>query len=309
MYRKTTRFYFIILSLFALISQPTLAVKPDMQPSHSPMSLEHGDWTFSGLVSDEYGERFAYFFQVKRDGTVFDSVAMLFNAQTKELMFKQHNQAEIRQPKPFHWYIGRAFLQFNPINDVWSFGVKTEDKNGFNFKADMLKQSSQMTQKLRRGLSFVVEQTGQLNGYIHAKSEKQSYFVTAKNTWFRRLWLTDDKAQAYEVMGILCRFEDDSGFYSMNTLAPDAVQGALAGWLDAQGKPETVSQFVRARRSKDTWDIHILSPKTDLTLANGSRCEGVLAGFVTNKSLSGFCTLQNNLLQQEAPTEVAVKDQ
>ena len=97
-------------------------------------------WVFSGLVTNENGEPYNYYFQMQRKDNQFQHVAMLMDSQTKKLLLFDESDATLSHFVTTNWHVGEAFMQFNPINNSWVFGVKTKANKGFNFKVDMLGQ-------------------------------------------------------------------------------------------------------------------------------------------------------------------------
>lgn len=267
-----------------------------------PVESTDANWVFSGMVADESGDRYAYFFQMQRHGNDFHSIAALFDAQSKAMVLMDEGDANITDPERNNWHTGHSFLRFNAINDSWIFGIKTVDKKGFNFKVDMLNQPEHnpVAQGLRAGVDVIVSQTGQLNGHVQVDDEQNEQFVTEKNAWFRQIWLSNPQPQRHQLSSVLCRFNDGSGFYSMNMLEPDAVRGSVAGWFDTHGLPSTMSQFIHVKETPDgAWHIRVTSPKLHLTLSDAIKQHSVVAGFVTEKDNQGFCVLNKDAMGEE----------
>ncbi|MDP3704924.1 MAG: hypothetical protein Q8R24_03305 [Legionellaceae bacterium] len=261
-----------------------------------PTESTHANWVFSGMVVNESGENYNYFFQIQRDEHDFHATVALFDAQTKKVILQEDSHARIDEPNLYNWSVGRAFLRFNAINDSWVFGLKDQTKLGFNFKVDMLNQPEHnpVTQYFRHGISFVVVQTGQLNGHLHDAEKEQ--FVTSKNAWFRQIWLTNTKDTPHQLNGLLCRFNDGSGIYSMKVLQSDSLRGAVAGLFDAQGASTAISQFIHIEQQDSSWLIRITSPKMHLVLKDIMKQNEVVAGFVSEKDTHGFCMLSQDAM-------------
>lgn len=279
--------------------------EPVEQAGFLPAESTHANWIFSGMVTDESGERYAYFFQMQRHGNDFHSIAALFDAQSKALVLMDEGDANITEPERNNWHTGHSFLRFNAINDSWVFGIKTLDKKGFNFKVDMLNQPEHnpVAQGLKAGVDVIVSQTGQLNGHVRVGNESTEQFVTAKSAWFRQLWLSNPQIQSHQLSSVLCRFNDGSGFYSMNMLEPDAVRGAVAGWFDAKGEPSAMSQFINVKETPDgSWHIRVTSPHLQLTLSDAIKQRSVVAGFVNEKDNQGFCVLNQDAMGDDKIT-------
>lgn len=266
-------------------------------PVFSPSQSTEANWVFSGIVNNENGEQYAYFFQMQRHANAFHAVSALFDAQSKALISMDDGDALISDPEHYNWQVGRSFLRFNAINNSWVFGMKTPDKKGFNFKVDMLNQPKDgpVAQNLRDGVAFITSQTGQLNGHIQVGVVSDEQFVTAKHAWFRQIWLTDPQDKPHHLSSVLCRFEDGSGFYSMKMPEPDATRGASAGWFNAEGAPAAMSQFIRVNEAEDgAWHIRIASPMMHLVLSDSLKQRAVVAGFVAEKDKQGFCMLSED---------------
>ncbi|MDA9272001.1 hypothetical protein N9Q05_01280 [bacterium] len=300
----------LITGLLYIVSGALYAVEPVEPTIFSPADATHVNWVFSGIVANEAGENYDYLFQMQRDGHVFHVIVALFDAQNKSPLIQVDDVATIDDPSTYNWHVGHAFMQFNPINASWIFGVKDQDKKGFNFKVDMLRQTDQgpIAQNLRQEIEFVVSQTGQLNGHIQTGIEGKEQFVTAKNAWFRQIASTAKQSavlskeletadKVHQLQGVLCRFDDGSGFYSMNMFETDAQQGAVAGWFDAMGAPSAMSQFINVKQDIDgPWHIRIASPSIHLILTDSIKQNAVVAGFVAEKDKQGFCMLSEDAI-------------
>ena len=269
------------------------------QTGFLPAESTHANWVFSGVVANENGDNYAYFFQMQRQENKFHVIAALFDAQTKALVLQDEGDATLDDALSYNWHVGHSFLRFNAINDSWIFGVKTPEKTGYNFKVDMLNQPdhNHVKQGLRTGVEFIASQTGQLNGHIQFGPLQADQFVTAKSAWFRQVWLTNPQETMHPLTSVLCRFNDGSGFYSMNMTAPDAVRGAVAGWYDAMGMSLAMSQFTNVKQDIDgLWHIRIASPAVHLVLSDSLKQDAVVAGFVTEKDKQGFCMLNHDVV-------------
>ncbi len=285
--------------LFCCLSHALCAGVAEELTHFLPTDVTHVHWIFSGVVTNEQGEQYGYFFQMERDGTAFHSTAALFDAQTKSVVFQDENRSTLDNPLPYRWQVGHSFLRFNPINDSWVFGVKTEDKKGFNFKIDMLNQPDNhpMEEGLRPGMAVVVSQTNSLNGHIRLGDGREEQFVTAKHAWFRQMWMTTIQEESHPVSGVLCHFDDGSGFYSVNLPESDAVRGAMAGRFDTKGSPAEMSQFIHIKQLPEgPWDIDVPSPNLHVVLSEYIKQNSVIAGFVTGGVAPGFCLLSDDTL-------------
>ncbi len=289
----------LLVSLLLLISSAN-ASEEKPQDNLTPTDSMHANWVFSGLVTNENGDNYGYFFQIQRDGLQFHSLAALFDSETKKIVLLDESQAVIPDPTTYNWHVGRAFLRFNPINDSWIFGLQNKDKKGFNFKVDMLKQpeNKPVSQSLRIGVELLVSQTSHLNGHIQIGDDRKEQFVTAKNAWFRQLSLTEQHSKGHPFTGVLCRFNDGSGFYSVNMSELDALRGAVAGWQDEQGLSTIMSQFISVTQEPNgPWHIRVAAPNLHLIVSDLIKQDPVVAaGFVSASKNPGFCMLSKGLI-------------
>ncbi len=290
-----------LVFLLLVVFGQALAEEPE-SPHFLPTTSTDASWVFSGVVSNEQGEQYGYFFQMERKGDKFRSHAALFDVQTKHLILQDEGEAELTKSPSNRWYVGHAFLQFNPINDSWVFGVKKADKTGFNFKVDMLKPAEALPagQDLRPGVGVLVSQAHSLNGHIYTPNGAKEEFVTAKHAWFRQMAVTEKRADSPPVKGILCRFSDDSGFYSVNLPAADAIRGAMTGRFDAEGIPAPMSQFVHVEAlSDEKWTIRVPSPNQKVTVSHFLKASQVVAGIAEVEGRVGFCVLSEDTVGTE----------
>lgn len=290
----------LFVSLILLVAGYVYAEATTIQNSFLPTDSAHANWVFSGLVTNESGDNYGYFFQLQRNGLQFNSLAALFDAQSKTVILLDESEATISDPATYDWHVGHAFMRFNPINDSWIFGLQNNDKKGFNFKVDMLKEpaNNPVAQELRSGVELLVSQTSRLNGHIQIGGESKEQFVTAKNAWFRQLSLTEQPSKGHPFTGVLCRFNDGSGFYSVNMNESDALRGAVAGWQDGQGISAMMSQFINIQQAPEgPWHIRIASPSLHLILSDFIKQDPtVAAGFVAEGTAPGFCMLSKGLI-------------
>ncbi len=258
-------------------------------------------WVFAGIVTNESGERYNYYFQMQRKNAQFHAIAALIDGQSKQVLLFEENEATIVEPDAQNWHVGNAFMQFNPINDSWVFGIKNKENKGFNFKIDLLEQAASIPvkQDLRSGVQLLVKQTSRLNGHLQMGELGKDQFVTAAKAWFKQVWVSQPQDTLHPLTGVLCQFNDGSGFYAVNLQEPDALRGAIAGWRDGQGKAIAMSQFISVKETKKggVWHIRIPSPKTRLTLqdtlANKNEKHHLIAGLIEGE-VPGFCTISRD---------------
>ena len=309
-----------LFACFALLATSYVGAQPiaetEVKPEETKQALSstalQADWVFSGMVTNESGERYNYYFQMQRDNNQFHAIATLIDGQTQKVLLFEEAITTIEQPAVSNWQVGRAFLQFNPINNSWVFGVKTKAQKGFNFKVDMLKQAGNTPtiQDLRSGIELLVNQTGRLNGHLQTGEDSKEQFVTAQKAWFRQIWVSKPQESLHPFIGILCQFNDGSGFYSVNLQEPDALRGAVAGWRNIEGKAVSMSQFVTLQEEKEgVWHIRIASPKVRLSLQNAlaenDNQHQLIAG-LTDGMMPGFCTISKDKIGQQQPGAGAV---
>lgn len=283
------------LPLIILIS-PTCFAEEEAkeQANFEPTPASYANWIFSGIVTNESGESFGYYFQMQRENTTFHATTAVFKEEDKAIVLQEEAFADLNETKNYNWRVGKTFLKYNPINGSWIFGFKTKDKKGFNFKVDMLDQEGKVPENkvLRSGGELVINQTSRLNGHIQLPTEEKEQFVTAKSAWFRQVAFTKEPTNKDPLSGVFCRFNDNSGFYSVNLKAKDALQGAVTGGCDANGASSLISQFIRVKEAKEgVWLIQSKAPAKRLTLQQGKEQNTIVAGFVSDGKLNGFCMI------------------
>ena len=290
------------VSLFFLSSVLNATGVDAISPDGKYAESINGSWTFSGLVNSENGDKYGYFFEMQRQGVEFQTKAALIDSQTNQLVFYYEANESIKQTEPLNWRVGKSFLRFNPINDSWIFGVRKKDKQGFNFKVDMMKQdkvNAQETLVLRPGVKLQALQTSQLNGHIQLADREQ--FVTASRAWFGKLELSGEQKKAHDISTTFCRLSDENGFYSANLKEKDATSAAVAGWLDPTGNRVKMSQFVSVKTfDKDQCEVRVGLPKLNIKLLNTLKSDTahVIAGFA-RENKGAFCFVTEQLFKEQ----------
>lgn len=287
------------------VSGGVFAEIPKESTHFVPTDSVEARWAFSGVVDGEAGEQYGYFFQMDRLNHTFHSRAALFDVQTKAVLMQDEGEAEIADPSMYRWQVGHAFLQFNSITDSWVFGFKQANKVGFNFKVDLLQPSEALPteQHVRSGISVLVSQTNSLNGHIKSHDGRDERFVTAGQAWFRQTSVTKPQLSAHVVKGVLCRFGDSSGFYSVNLPEEDALGGAMAARFDAKGVPGLMSQFIQVEtRADGAWGIHVSSPEQHVLVATLMQQDAIIAGIAEVGEKTGFCLLSEDTLGRQDDT-------
>jgi hypothetical protein len=293
----------LLLSAIVLLCGFTYAAEDADHTVLLPPAPVYGTWAFSGVVSNESGDNYGYLFEMKREGDNFKAMTVLFDAQTKKIVFSEESEAVIAESTPYNWRIGPSFLRFNAITNSWVFGLKLKDNKGFNFKVDMLKRSDSLpvVQSVRPGIQLLANQATHLNGHIQIDADEKEEFVTAKNAWFRQIWFVEHYNKPLAFSGILCQFNDGKGFYSLKMNDKPIFHLGMAKWFEEPGVSNDIPQFVTIKQNKPGYsDIYLTSPKLHLVLGDDFKNNWVTAGFVTTGK-PGFCVL----LKEELGTKNA----
>lgn len=313
--------YLLTISLF-FIAHLLMAAEPeaarmlettpeDNEPSalqrlHS-LHATQADWTFFGVVTNESGEHFNYFFQIQRDYDRFHGIATVIDAQDRSVVIYEDSYTLIEQPELAHWQVGNLFLRFNTITNSWVFGVKKKGKKGFNFKVDMLGStdaSYAKQQTLRPGINLLINQTGRLNGHLQLEEPGKELFVTAKKAWFRQVWVSKPQTSSHFLSSVLCEFSNGSTFYNISIPELDSLRGSIAGWRNDDGKSSSISQFITTQQEKDGfWSIKLSSPKMELSFLNLlnkiNETNQLMVGIPLG-SLTGFCAITKREIEEHS---------
>ncbi len=270
--------------------------------AESSLSNE-GHWLFSGIVSNEKGEQYAYSFEMRHEGSLLKNAVALFDMQSHQPIFQEQSSALYKAATPDHWEVGHSFLHFNAITGSWVFGVKTKEKQGFNFKMDMMNAGVApiFEEQLRPGLTVSLIEVKALNGHLY-RANHQDEFVTAAHAWLRQETATSEISvqSTHLLSGVLCHFQDESGFYAVKLPERDAIHGAIAGRFDAEGQIYRMSQFIDVQKNKQgTWDIQAVLPQYHLTLSHVLEQDSLTMGFVVHEEQNGFCLLTRDLFQNQ----------
>lgn len=290
---KSILFYIILFISTFVFAADGADVDQIVQPDAPAV----GSWTFSGMVTNESGDRYGYFFQMQRQGSEFHAKTALIDGETNKLVLFYEGTEKLDKSNQLNWHVGRSFIRYNPINDSWIFGVKAENEKGFNFKVDMLKQGNNgnehETLVLRPGVELQALQTSRLNGHIQTGVGNKEQFVTGNNAWFGKVWFSKEQKSAHDISTTFCRLSNDNGFYSANLKEADATGGAVAGWRDATGNKVKMSQFLSIKSlAKDQCLLSLGLPKLSLKVLNSLKHEEnsplSVAGF-SKENPKGFC--------------------
>jgi hypothetical protein len=302
------RIWLVLLTLICFLSSNVFAVDgataDEVDEVLQPVEPLVGSWSFSGMVSNESGDRYGYFFQVQRQGSDFHAKTALIDGQSNKLVLFYESNEKIENSTQLNWQVGRSFIRYNPINDSWIFGVKAEDEKGFNFKVDMLKQDNEAkeTLVLRPGVELQALQTSRLNGHIQIGTGSKEQFVTGNNAWFGKVWFSKDQTTAHDISTTFCRLSNDNGFYSANLKEADATGAAVAGWRDASGNKVKMSQFLSIKSiDSNQCQLSLGLPKINLkvlnTLQTGDNTPLSVAGF-SQDNPKGFCFITEQSFAQ-----------
>ena len=259
-----------------------------------PLAATNANWIFSGSVSSENGETYEYFFQAKRRQNLVQATVSLVDAQSKAVIFMQTADTNLTDIQTDHWVIGDIFLRYNTINRSWVFGLKQANQIGFNFKVDTLNQPEHPPQmkQLRKGVMMTVVQTGQVNGHIQLKENTSAQFVSGKNAWFREVLMREASARLPAMNGLLCRFNDGSGLYSMKVVDKQVKNNTYAGSYNAAGIAAAVSSSIHVDKLESgLWRVNIPYPKLQFDLSDVLQNQPIVLGFVNQKQKSGFCVI------------------
>ena len=304
-------YYFLFIALLGVQIPPVCAQLPSPEKAASAVITPAGpdvlpsiqakqaNWAFSGLVTNENNEEYAYFFYLQRNAQSFHGTALLMENSTKKVVIYEESKSILEQSESTQWEVGNLFLRFNPINNSWIIKKKNNRQYGFNFKVDMLGQADNRPkpQYLRQGVAFLAQQTGRLNGHFQLEDGKEQ-FVTGKKAWFRQIWVRDQQALDHIITTILCSLNDSSAFYFASLPEADTLRAAVAGWRDEQGFAAAMSQFVTVEDGdSDLVSLKIAAPKVTLNFVNrlaSLNNNSLMAGFLSG-TLGGFCAISEDV--------------
>lgn len=300
----------LLLTIALSISTTVFSAEEPNDSVLQPVEPLVGSWSFSGMVTNESGDRYGYFFQMQRQGSSFQVKTALIDGETNQLkLFYETNQI-IEKSSQLNWHVGRSFIRYNPINDSWIFGTKLEDGKGFNFKVDMLKRANNDAEVLvlRPGVELQALQTSSLNGHVQLGADSKEQFVTANNAWFGKVWFTKKQYAAHDISTTFCRLNNDNGFYSANLKEADATGAAVAGWRDPAGNKVKMSQFVTIKPLADNQCLlNVGLPKLRLKLTNTLKhvenSPLSVAGF-SKENPKGFCFVTEQSFAQFADAAI-----
>lgn len=291
-YKKV--FNLICICIFCVINYAYADSTESDLKSFSPTESKYVNWVFLGEVENEIGESYNYFFQLQRNSQDFHVKVALFDANNKKLIFKEDSSITLDDESGNRWLIGKAFLKYYKTSNSWVFGLKTPNKEGFNFKVSMLNKAEDVpvTRYLKEGISFIAMQAGRLNGNINSGDTDQ--FVTSKNNLFMQIWLAKDPTTTQNLSSLLCRLQDGVGLYTIKSSGKNNVGSNIVGLFDGEGNILRVSQFINIQKNQDNdLNIDVLTPKMSLKLKDSYQDNDLIAGYAMNDKANGFCILSN----------------
>lgn len=253
------------------------------------------NWVFSGMVRNELGGRYGYYFEIQRQGEKFRILSTLVDVNQKKVIFVDENTATLPNAASVNWQVGRAYLGMNAETHRWVLGVEAPHHKGFHFKLDALNFRERPANPLSDKLALSVLQTERLNGHVSLGPSREDEFVSARHTWFRQL-KAHHQGAPHPMTQVFCQFNDGSGFYATHLLTPKALRGFMAGWRTASGEAVRMSQFVSIHQTApQEWDLSATLPAFHVRFSNllppPTALSPLSAGVVEGK-LSGFCTAE-----------------
>ena len=121
--------------------------------------------------------------------------------------------------------------------------------------------------------------------------------------------VTESQRDVHAVKGVLCRFGDGSGFYSVNLPEADALRGSMSGRFDAEGTALPISQFIHVELLQEgRWAIRVPSPRERIVLSSDGaflKHPSVIAGIAEVGDKTGFCFVNEDEILGGAKDEHA----
>lgn len=258
-------------------------------------------WYIAGLVENDGGFHYGYYFVVLREGEVFNVFANIMDLKTGKLVFseKEESHISIGERLGINLKMKDAFLRYNDINDSWVFGW---DKSpGFNLRLESLAHGEYRISHLD-GVSFYSLQSKRVNGQLTIGEKNE--FVTAKNAWLTHEW-SDQLSHDLMIQRLMCRLYDGRGLMLMRGYKEKKVTFDLALLLEANGDNAPVSQFsVVSQANPSLWDVSLLSPKirfkietpTPQAMKHDHEVAYFYSGLVrsTDNQVEGYCLISKD---------------
>lgn len=314
--RKTVlAVFFLVVLLMQVYAAPE--VKPDgnkpLTPSlSSPKTNIKNDsslhpaatresWYISGLVENDSGFHYGYYFVVIREANQFNVFANVMDLKTGKVLFSEQEHAiiDVGNRLGINLKMKNAFLRYNDINDSWVFGL--DQSPGFNLRLESLAHEDYTIRHLD-GVSFYSLQSKRVNGQLTIADKNE--FVTAKNAWLTHEW-SDKVSQDLLIQRLMCRFYDGKGLILMRGYKANKVTFDLATLLEPNGENAPVSQFsVVSQSNPSLWEVSLLSPKMKFkietpksqSLAQKNETAYFYSGLVKtpNQKIEGYCLISKD---------------
>ena len=140
---KQIRACILLLVFYLMLSGQLLATQAiESVANDEPVALQtipslhvsQADWAFAGIVTNESGERYIYFFEIQRNYDRFHGLATVIDAQSKTVLVYEESNTLIKNPELTHWQVGNLFLRFNPINSSWVLVLRIKRKKVLTLK-------------------------------------------------------------------------------------------------------------------------------------------------------------------------------
>lgn len=322
--RKTVFSVFFVVVLFIQVyaapNSPAEEKKKPAQPVSSPKSNLKNDsslhpaakkesWYISGLVENDTGFHYGYYFVVLREANHFYVFANIMDLKTGKLLLSEKEEADIDLDERLgiNLKMKNAFLRYNDINDSWVFGW--DQSPGFNLRLESLAHGDYTIRHLD-GISFYSLQSKRVNGQLTISDKNE--FVTAKNAWLTHEW-SDKLSQDLMIQRLMCRLYDGRGLMLMRAYKAQKVTFDLASLLEANGENAPVSQFsVVSQSNPSLWEVSLLSPKMKFNIETPkpqvmkrkNEKAYFYSGLVktTEHKIEGYCLISKDEMGQSSKT-------
>lgn len=302
-------------------SDPPKVVKPKSKHSTEPKvkndsylhpKAKRESWYVSGLVENDSGKQYGYYFAVLREKEQFESFANIIDLKNGRVMLtaKDASAVALGQRLGINLKIQDAFLRYNDINDSWVFGL---DKSpGFNLRLESLEHGSYHVSHLEN-TSFYSLQSKRVNGQLTLDGKNE--FVTATNAWLTHQW-SDKVNQSFTLQRLMCRLLDGQGLMLVRGYKNNDVVFDLATLLEANGVSRPISQFSLVSQSNPSlWTVSVLSPKMQFhvetsdpqKIVRDTEINYLYPGLVKDKDnkVTGYCLISKESLNPASVTSKA----
>ena len=248
-----------------------------------------------GTAVTEDDNTYGYYFQLRHKDDNYFVDASLIDLISNTVVIHEIAQATLTNHKQMQWKIGKAFLEYNFINNSWIFGVKLNSKHNFNFKIDMLNRTHTTTDHpLSHNVFFIIEQTGRLNGHIKINNEEK--FISSDQAWYQQIWLNGNTTKTFILNSLECSYQNNNQFFSLALMDENHnILNTTTKWLNAYGERQPLSQFIKITQDKklpSIWQVTIPYPQNTLLINNVFTDSAINKDLVLGKLMShpgGFC--------------------